>query len=76
MCASLAGVPGARGVLRAVHDLRQVPELGGPPLRLVHAPPHVSPALAVSLELRAVVRKAAPKAARHLSCGLYKSKLG
>lgn len=76
MFASFAGVPGARGVLRAVHDLRGVPELGGPPLRLVHAPPHVSPALAISFELLVAMIKAPFKATKRLSRNLCKNELG
>lgn len=66
MFGPFAGVPGARGVLRAVHDLRGVPELRRPPLRLVHAPPHVSPALAVAFSLQVVVIKSAFKVTKRL----------
>lgn len=76
MFASFAGFPGARGVLRAVHDVRGVPELGRPPLWLVHAPPHVSPSPAVPSELLVEMIKAAFRATNSLSCNLCKSKLG
>lgn len=75
MFASFAGVPGARGVLRAVHDVQGVPELGRPPLRLVHTPPHVSPSSAVPSELLVEMIKASFRATKRLSHNLCKSEL-
>lgn len=41
-CLSPAGDAGAGGELRAVRELRAVPGLPGPPLRMVRPPQHVS----------------------------------